>query len=220
MRPAAIALMLVGALAFGFGIAAVTSPSERTRVRTTETLAASPLSREELDAWKRELLAEIRALASVQSEPGAPREPAARDGVERALAALERRLTELEAQSLRGTSLGVVPSTGAWRDARGAGYASIAEIVELCSAALNRDDFGGSIQAALQARFYLWTPADVFQLYGPPRRVTHDHGLSIYYASFEVQPPESAKPEWCEIRFHFADGFFDEVGPFCDDEPR
>lgn len=205
MRAFVIGLGFVVAFVAGVLVARRDAPSDARRADG----ASEPSSIDEIVAWKRSVLDELRA--SLRDERASSKEAPSNststlDTIERRIAALEERamVDRAGAPSFRARP--------EWTKARGAGYATVEGAIEAMRAVAMLDgDTKERAWSAVRARFYLWTPDELFDAYGPPAEVDHRHGLGLSYGSFvSLRTSES-----CRLVFSFEDGLFASIDVVC-----
>jgi hypothetical protein len=208
--PALIGLVAAaGGLAAGWflrgGAARPEAPARALERETTEAV-----TREQLEALKAEILAQLRQLARPRADGSSA--PAAPD---EAVNELGRRIDEIDAR-LAVLATGVRPGVGgrAWANLRGPGSESIEKICARIQEQHRREQKNEKTEQVPEVvlqEHKLWTLEDIVHAYGPPGRVSGQDGLTFYYGRFELESVE----EPCFVFFRFREGFVTEVGYDC-----
>ena len=172
---------------------------------TTETNAATSVTREEIEGLKRELLARLDELARVR----ATNSPAAADGQ---VIELGQRIGDLESRiAMLGSSAGKPARGPAWASARGPGSGSIDSVRERIAAWTKAGEYASQADALVHEH-QLWTMEDVLQAYGTPARVLdYNDAWTLAYGPFQEEGQELP----CMIEFRFREGLVWEVNFDC-----
>ncbi len=205
------ALVALGAAAVGLGAGWFLRGSNSARAadaRPIEVQAAAAVTREELEAAKREILAQLEALGRARPTSSSAPAAASNDTV----IELGRRLDDLDAR-IAVLATGVRPGIGgrAWANLRGPGCESIEKLCTRIQENWRRaqkDEVTEDISEALLREHHLWTIEDVVRAYGPPDRLTNANGLTLCYGRFALENVEDA---FC-VLFRIQEGFVTEVG--------
>jgi hypothetical protein len=178
-----------------------------------ESHSADSVTREELEAAKREILAQLQLLALPQA---ASTSPAAAPGSDQVFE-LCRRLDEIGARvALLGVGNRAGVSGRAWANLRGPGSESIEKICARIrerheQEQRNENTEGPELLDVLLKEHHLWTIEDVFRAYGPPEHITNEDGFSAYYGRFTMEAVDLP----CFVFFRVREGFVTEIGYDC-----
>jgi hypothetical protein len=211
LAPALVALAAAaGGLAAGWFLRGNQSAA-RPASSPLDVQAADALTAAELEAAKREILAELQRLVRAPRGDSAP--GAAPAGAE--IAELGRRIDAIDAR-IALLATGPRPGNAGrdWASARGPGAESLAKIFERIQEwhkRYRKHEDQEDICEVLRKEHNLWAIEDVFRAYGAPDHVSSSSGLALCYGRFALPDEESP----CYVYFRILEGYVIEVGFDC-----
>jgi hypothetical protein len=206
-------MLLVGLVAGAAGLGAgwFLRGSTPAPVQPLQARAADGVTREELEAAKREILAQLELIARARPAYA----PAAATPASEAVIELGRRIDSIDAR-IALLSSGSHPVFGGrgWASMRGQGSESIEKIAERIQAnqlLAQRGEQQPNIEDVLTREHYLWMLEDVIRQYGPPEHMDTSNGLALYYGRFQLE----GTGETCCVCFRIVEGFVTDAGFDC-----
>lgn len=192
MKSSSLPLLLVGlaACAAGLGAGWFLRGDTPAHVQPLQLNAADAVTREELEAAKREILAQLEHLGRARPA-GAQATTAASASPNDDVVELGRRVEELGARiALLDKRAPRQDDSPLWTPPLGPGSRSIDAMVERVQAwyhPSNTDRRGEDVEEQLRKEHDLWKFEDIVRAYGEPRRWERfEGGWNLYYACFEV----------------------------------
>jgi len=176
--------------------------------RPIEVQAAAGATREELEAAKREILAQLEILGSARPNNSPVSALASETVIElgQRIDALDARIALLDPNA-KSRDHGEL-----WAPPRGPGCRSIDAIIERLKAADEQRQAGGrsvDIESQLRQEHDLWTLDDFVRAYGPPRTWEHvKDGWHIMYGSFAVDGHDEKQ----SVFFWIQNGYLAQAG--------
>jgi hypothetical protein len=190
MKGSSLALLLAVLVAGASGLAAgwFLRGGAPAPVQPLQVHAADGVTREELEAAKREILAQLGLLGRTRAA-GAPTAAAPANDV---VIELGRRIDDLDARiALSDKEAPRAKGTPLWTPPRGPGSGSIDAMIQRIQDwyhPSHTDRSGDDIEEQLRREHDLWTFEDVVRAYGEPRRWERcDGGWDLYFGSFVVE---------------------------------